>query len=96
MNNFKENLKDFVKSEDITMAQLARETGIAPQTLNNWVAGQEPRSLDQIKKVADYFKVSLDELCFGVKASSSANSIDSYSEDINAGVFEVILRKVKI
>lgn len=76
------------------MAGLARATGIAPQTLNNWRAGQEPRSISQLKRVADYFEVSLDYLCFG-KESMKKEIIEDFSDEINAGVFEVVLRRVK-
>lgn len=48
------------------MAQLSRATGIPPQNLNNWVSGQEPRGLDKLKKVADYFEISLDDLYFDI------------------------------
>ena len=56
------------------MAQLSRATEIAPQTLNNWVAGQEQKNLSQIKRVAD---------------------IQNFNDEINAGVFEVVLRRVR-
>lgn len=94
MNKFKENLKRLVKKEGITMAQLSRATKIAPQTLNNWVAGQEPRSLEKLKRVSDYFGITLDELCFDQKRKLP-QEIQDYDEEINAGVFEVVLRRVK-
>jgi len=96
MNILKQNLKQLVKDFDITMAQLARETKIPPQTLNNWLTGVEPRSLSQVKRVADYFDISVDELCFGAKTKlEDSNSFQSYSDEINAGVFEVVLRRIK-
>jgi transcriptional regulator with XRE-family HTH domain len=94
MNNFKDNLQRLVKEEGMTMAQLGRAIKIAPQTLNNWVAGQEPRSLEKVKRVADYFEISMDELCFNqnIKVKSK---ITDYDDEINAGVFEVVLRRIK-
>lgn len=94
MKELKDNLKHLAKEHDVTMAKLARATGIAPQTLNNWLAGQEPRSLKQVKKVSDFFEITLDELCFGA-APQNKDTIESYSDEINAGVFEVVLRRVK-
>lgn len=58
-------LKELIYEKDITAAQLARATKVPPQTLNNWLSGQMPRNLDQLKAVADYFQVSLDYLIFG-------------------------------
>lgn len=96
MHKLKENLKKLVKAKDISIAHLARETDIAPQTLNNWLAGAEPRNLNQIKSVADYFKISVDELCFGFGTKpSKKNSFQDYSDEINAGVYEVVLRRIK-
>ena len=66
MSNLTNNLNELIHSKSITMAQLSRETGIPPQTLNNWMAGQEPRGLNKLKRVADYFEISLDQLCFGI------------------------------
>ncbi|MCT4642495.1 MAG: helix-turn-helix domain-containing protein [Bacteriovoracaceae bacterium] len=64
MSNLTKNLKELLYKNSMTMAQLSRVTGIPPQTLNNWMAGQEPRGLDKLKKVSDYFCITLDELCF--------------------------------
>ncbi len=58
-------LKDLLSEKDMTVAQLSRATGIARQTLDNWLSGQEPRSLRQVKKVASHFGVPVDYLCFG-------------------------------
>jgi transcriptional regulator with XRE-family HTH domain len=87
------NLKKLLQKKGITAAQLARDTKIAPQTLNNWLSGYEPRSLLQLRRVADYFEVSVDYLAYGISPSRSA--IQEFNEEINAGVFEVVLRRVK-
>ena len=95
MNYLKDNLKALIKSQDKTIAQLARATEIAPQTLNNWMAGQEPRSLTQVKVVADYFSITIDELCFNNSPSTNNTEIENFNDEINAGIFEVVLRRVK-
>jgi len=87
-------LKDLLKQKDVTIAQLARATGISAKTIYQWLNGQKPRDLNQVKKVADYFGVSIDFLAFGIQ-SKTHNDINSFKEEINAGVFEVILRKTK-
>lgn len=63
MNKFKDNLKRLVKADDIT----ARATKIAPQIFNNWLSGQKPRSLNNVKEIAGYFSITIDELSFGGK-----------------------------
>ena len=87
-------LKKLLHEHDITAAQLARATKIPPQTINNWLSGQEPRSLNQLKNVADYFQISVDCLVYG-KQEKLKEPIDEYKDEILAGIFEVVLRRVK-
>jgi transcriptional regulator with XRE-family HTH domain len=85
-------LKKLMQQKDINVAQLSRATKIPAQTLHNWLTGQKPRDLDQVCIVAQHFSVSLDFLLRGVEHKNSY-TIDQFKNDINAGVFEVILRK---
>ena len=87
-------LKKLLHEHDINAAQLARACKIPPQTINNWLSGQEPRNLNQIKAVADYFGISVDFLVYG-KEEVREEVIKEYKDEINAGVFEVVLRRVK-
>lgn len=85
-------LKGLLAEKDINVSQLSRATKVARQTIDNWLSGQEPRSIKQVKMVADYFDVTVDELCFG--KHEKKNVLESFEDEINAGIFEVILRKV--
>lgn len=87
-------LKQLLTKNDLTSAQLARACSIPPQTLNNWLSGQNPRSLEQIKIVADYFGVTLDYLAYGILEKKN-EKLEDYQDEINAGTFEVVLRRVK-
>lgn len=53
------------------------------------------QSLRQVKVVADYLNVDLDYLCFGIKPLQVANQLTEHKDEINAGIFEVVLRRVK-
>ena len=87
-------LKELCDERGITISMLSKKTGVPQQTLHNWNSGVEPKNFTQVKKVADFFEVSLDYLCFG-KESKKPEDITSYRDEINAGVFEVVLRRVK-
>lgn len=87
-------LKILLQRNDVTIAQLARATKISAKTLYQWLQKQKPRDLNQVRKVADYFEVSIDFLAFGIELKSKSE-IKDYQEEINAGVFEIILRKPK-
>lgn len=90
----KKILKDLIQEEGITVARLSKKVGVPTQTLHNWLSGMEPRSLKQVKKVAEFFEVSIDYICFGI-TDKQKNKIEDYGDEINAGVFEVVLRRIK-
>ncbi len=88
-------LKKLLNERDMTVAQLSRATKVPQQTLNNWMQGQEPRSLSHIKAVADYFGASVDYLVYGEVLKKERDPLKEHSDEINAGVFEVVLKRVK-
>lgn len=92
-------LKGLMESHDITLSALAKATGVPKQTIHNWLCGTEPKTLDHVRAVARYFKIGIEELCYGdeEKASKtkSFNPIEEHEEEIRAGVFEVVLRRIK-
>lgn len=98
MNSMKlsKRLKELIKIEDITVAQLSRHTGIPAKTLYKWIDGQSPRKIEQVKKVASFFNITLDELCFGPKEKlNNQLFLKDYEEEILSGNFDVILRRTK-
>ncbi len=94
---FKENLKLYLARKNVTAAELSRATGISKTTISSWTAGAPPKNLDQVKRVADFFEISVDELVFNSfgKIPQATSVIEQHREEINAGVFEVILRPIK-
>ena len=94
-------LKGQMDSHGITLSALSKETGVPKQTIHNWLCGTEPKSLDQVRSIAQYFNLSIEELCYGeVEKKSKHNSklsnpIEEHEDEIRAGVFEVVLRRVR-
>ena len=86
-------LKKLIKEKGVTITALSKKSKVPLQTLHGWLQGSEPKNLKQVKKVADFFEVDMDYFCFGIEAKKS--SFDDFQEEINAGVFEVVLRRVK-
>jgi transcriptional regulator with XRE-family HTH domain len=60
----KDNLRRLLMARGIRAADLARQTGIAPSVLSEWMSGRMPRNLAHLWKVARQLGVSLDDLCF--------------------------------
>jgi predicted transcriptional regulator len=49
------NLRFLISERGMTVVALSRKTGVPLQTLHGWLYGVEPRSVRQIKLVAEYF-----------------------------------------
>jgi transcriptional regulator with XRE-family HTH domain len=77
----------------MSATELSKEVDIPKSTISDWLSGTNPRNIAHVKKVADYFEVSLDYICFGETKKNT--EISEYHDEINAGVFEVVLRRVK-
>ena len=88
-------LKKLLTENDTTVAQLARATKISSKTIYSWINGQSARDLDSLKNVSDHFNVSLDYLVFGIDEKNQKKTFVEFQDEINTGVFEVILRRPK-
>jgi transcriptional regulator with XRE-family HTH domain len=62
---FSENLKLYLKSNDIPLNEFARKINVSASTLHGWLNGVEPKSIQDYKKIAVSLGISVDELCFG-------------------------------
>lgn len=60
-----QQLKDLLKTHDMTVAALSRKTGISSKTIYQWLNGQQPRDVMQIYRIAKVFNVSLDFIILG-------------------------------
>lgn len=87
-------LKKLLKTHDLTIAKLSRATGLSQKTLRSWAEGSEPKRISEVKILARYFDMTLDQLLFG-EVPKVKNKLEQYEEEIQAGIFEVILRRVK-
>ena len=91
------NLKKMLLKKDIGLSKLSKSTGVPLTTLSNWINGQSPKNISQVKAVANYFSLTVDDLVFGSGTfRKSKGFIDDFcEEDHHAGTYEVILRKIK-
>ena len=87
-------LRRLMADKGIKPASLARSLHIPATTISNWLQGQKPRDIEQVRTVAKFFGVSVEYLCFG-EEPVQADPITHKWEEINAGVFEVVLRRVR-
>ncbi len=54
-------------SRKFTQESLVIKLNISKSSLHNYCNGVHPRNLETLKKIADFFEISLNELIFGEK-----------------------------
>ena len=62
MKIFAERLKELRKEEKISTIKLAEKLGVKGPTVSRWENNKMSPSIDQLYKIAVYFKVSTDYL----------------------------------
>lgn len=58
------NLKTLMYQKRINLSELSKKVEIPIQTLHNWMNGLSPRNLVQLRRLAYFFELSMDDLCF--------------------------------
>lgn len=61
-----EVLRKLLDERGISIAEIARRTGVPKSNIHAWLQGASP-SVDQLDRVAQYFGVSMEYLAFGEK-----------------------------
>lgn len=79
------NLRSLMRQRDLTSRELAADVGIPEGTIKTWLAGSAPRSLFDVRKIAQHFGVSFEYLIFGDEIHPDAQTQKRKS-------FEVFLR----
>lgn len=64
-----ENFKTLCENADVTPGEVSRHTWVASSTLTMWKQGVYTPKVDKLKKIADYFGVSLNYLQTGEEQS---------------------------
>ncbi len=68
------NIKTLCKRHGITVAELERNAGLSHSTIARW--DRNAPSIDKVEAVADYFKISIDELLCRQLPSLTINEDD--------------------
>lgn len=63
---FTDNLQALMSAKGVSRRKLAKECGISPSAVNSWFnRSAENISLQTLKKLSDYFGISIEELVNG-------------------------------
>ncbi len=60
--SFDETLKNIMKSKNVTQYQMFKEKIVNPSHFNKWFIKKSLPNIETLIKLADYFKISIDEL----------------------------------
>lgn len=91
----RQQLKVLLAANRISARQLALQTKVPYTTVANWLEGRMPRNLDQLKRVALFFGLSVDALCYGTTSEVTLPQplLIPLKEGFT-GLFEVRLQKI--
>ena len=79
-----QSLRRLRKERKLSQTELANNVGVTLRTLQNWEAGNSSMTLDNAKKVAEIFKVQVQDLIddnLSELKTLAAESINPYSEE---------------
>lgn len=73
MNNIGETIKKYREDNNITQDKLAEEMNVTRQAVSNWENSKTQPDIDTIFKLAQIFKVSVEEIIYGEKRKTITN-----------------------
>lgn len=56
------NFEDLLKKYDKTPYRVSKDTGVSQSTLSDWKLGKSVPKVENLKKIATYFDVTMDYL----------------------------------
>lgn len=68
-------LKDIRKSKNISQVEMAKAINVTQGTIANWETGKRTPDLEMLKRIANYFDISLDELTGNKRESSNIRDV---------------------
>ncbi len=93
--NLKNQLQHYLRIRGMTPSQLSRLANVPRQNISNWLMNQKPKDVEQVKRVADVFQVTIDHLLFGDPTPIKTDSDTLTFEHVLRGRFEIKIKKIE-
>lgn len=91
-----EVFEQLLQKHNITAYKVAKETGVTQTALSNWKSGRSTPTTKTLKKIADYFGVTVDYLMTGKEeAKEKASELTARDERDIAKDLNSIMEKLK-
>lgn len=55
-----QKFEQLLKGKEITAYRVAKDLGLTPTVFSDWKSGKSKPKVDKLKKIADYFDVSIE------------------------------------
>lgn len=78
---FTERFKKLMDNSNVTQTELAKIVDLTPQAISRWYKGQTEPDTETLKKIANYFDVSID---FLIGNEKEATRIETELKEIDA------------
>ncbi len=91
--NIGEKIKELRKEKGITQVELADAIGVTKDTVSLWERGRVNPSRWSCTALADYFEVSLDEICDMAIEKVRAEAIKEFADRLREEVIKGCCRK---
>ena len=89
---FEIKLKALLKSKNMSVAELAKATGVPKTNIQQWMTGSSPNII-QVDKVANFFNLTLEELVFDRRPKNTIE--DLFTEAlIHTGHYKIQITKL--
>lgn len=89
-----QTIQELCRQRDWTLARLAREADVPPQTVHNWSLGRKAVNPDQLKKIANALEVSLHYLMFG-EADPFEAPAEEVLKELFSGDVRITLHRIE-
>ncbi len=60
-----QKFEQLLKARGVTAYRVAKDLGLSPMVFSDWKNGKSQPKVDKLKKIADYFGVTVDYLVSG-------------------------------
>lgn len=88
-------LSKLLEEQRVTLKALSKSTGVPSSTIGEWKLNRMPKNPEQVRKVSQFFGVSLHYLLFGEEDREEPFQ-KILKEEMFSGTFEISIKRVKI
>ena len=95
---FGKTLETLIHKKNMSVRQFAQAIDVSPKTAQEWVGkeGRFPSSPEILKKIADFFEITVHELLYGTPDPREFLGSILEKTEIHTGLYEITVRKVKL